>query len=213
MVRLAIAQPRSPVSWFLHALTQLLDLVFLRSVAFASQGLRCERIDLSLGKLSGWNPLFKQHIELSIRPIFGLRQSEIDPDAGQQTSPSPKESGAGAPVPRRRRKLVICHDVDEDVARIVSSSSQHDCLGFEASRRQFRDQAVGHRPYGEVVGECEDDQHSGDRPYRRIGSRERQAANDDQKKELAAQSAEMDLAAPDPCHQEPGPCRSNNSEG
>lgn len=71
-------------------------------------------------------------------------------------TPCPGESGASAPVPRRRRQLIVGHDDDENVARIVRSSSKYNYLSFQASGRQFRNQALGHQAYGEVVGERED---------------------------------------------------------
>lgn len=53
----------------------------LLKARFASRSLCRERIDLSLGKLPCRNAQLKEHIKLRVGAAFGLRKTEVDPDA------------------------------------------------------------------------------------------------------------------------------------
>ena len=164
-------------------------------------------------ELASRDAALEEDVELAVRATFGFRQAEVHPHNEEEAGAGPEEARLGAPVPRRRRELVVGDDVGHDAADVVDVSREDDRLGAQPRRRELRHERVADRADRQVVREGEDEQHAADRPLgaRRLG--DRREADDHQQREERAPAVHVQVAAPDDPHEEPRPDRADGAKG
>lgn len=166
-------------------------------------------------KLPRADPLLEQNIQLAIGLALGLRQAEIRPHETEGAETRPEKPCLSAPVPRGRVDHARGDDVIEDADDIVEIAGQHDSFAAEAGGGDLGDETVADGADGEVVGEGVDDEHGADDPGGSgVGGRGQGDKADDQQEGVEAdQAGEVEGAAAESGHQEPGEHGADGAEG
>jgi hypothetical protein len=173
-----------------------------------------ELLDLGGLELPCWNFLLKQDVQLSVRPAFGLGQSEESPDQTDSSGSGPKVTGLGTKVPFGRVQHVRVEDTDNDTTDVVQVSSEDDSLGPQSSRSDLSDERVTNGTNGNVVDEGEEDEETTNTVLSTLGgsvdctqdSGNQHDANQD------TLSVEVKISSTERLHEEPRRCGSNTTD-
>ena len=166
-----------------------------------------EDIHIRSLELARIDPPLEQDVQLSVRASLGLRETEEDPDHHQEAHAGPEESALGAPAPTGRRggQLVGREDVDHDPADVVQVASENNGLGAQTGRGDLGDERVADGTDGEIVDECEEQQHGSDSPSGSlVGSGSEGCEADDEEQAAERDRAvEVEGSSPGAVHHEP----------
>lgn len=165
------------------------------------------QVNRRLGKVSGRDFSLKQNIQLSRRPILGLRNTKVRENNGNETTTSPKQACLGTPVPSSRVELIRSENTGNDGSNSVCPAGEDDRLAAEQGRGDLGAERVGQGSDGAVVEERGDDEEGADGPGEGgrggTGLRDAEGADEDHDDEHEDETPEVDCAAAEEGEQNP----------